>query len=247
MSFKRNTNLLRPSPSPRSCLKASSHVSIDSILKDLKNLSRRLNVAIVAFKDEYKLLERLYYKGKNQHRLSLYWRRVSEIRRLCHRLDETRVDYTVDMLRRSFFDLEAQTKSFSLAIQSGAFLQLMLALIAVVSRFRAVCQLLEENLQLILGISTNVMNLLHTALSENTTNLPLDALENDDTVIEIAGPAASTLKHDLQSSRVTMPARTILKRDVPSPAKAQGKKISEDKVKRRRKTTTDEIDDIFGL
>ena len=34
------------------------------------------------------MLERLYYKGKNQHRTALFWQRVAEMRKFGERVDE---------------------------------------------------------------------------------------------------------------------------------------------------------------
>ena len=101
--LKRDTKAPTPSSLERRLLEDSYHASIDSGLKALKGFSRRLNLALDAFRDDHKVLERLYYKGKNQHRLSLFWRRVLETRRFCQRLNEMNIDQVVDMFRKSFF------------------------------------------------------------------------------------------------------------------------------------------------
>lgn len=100
------------SPSPRNLLDESRHVSIDALLKELKICSRRTHVALNAFKDECQILERLYYKGKNQHRAALFWRSVIEIRRYCGRLDGMRIGDLIDALRSSFFG-DAHSKCVS--------------------------------------------------------------------------------------------------------------------------------------
>lgn len=88
---------------PRTSLTSSSHAHLDSALKELKLHSRRLQSAIVAHTDEYLILERVYYKGKNQHRTALFWRRVTEIRKYSNRLDGMAVNNIMDNFRYSFF------------------------------------------------------------------------------------------------------------------------------------------------
>ncbi|KAF7966293.1 hypothetical protein HWV62_33375 [Athelia sp. TMB] len=78
---------------------------IDSALKVLKSGSRRIKAACSSFHEELKLLERLYYKGKNQHRSSLFWKRVVELKRLGERLDGLYVPDMLEQLRFSFWGL----------------------------------------------------------------------------------------------------------------------------------------------
>jgi hypothetical protein len=87
----------------RSSLELSNCIFIDGALKDLKAASRRLRSACAALQDESRVLERLYYKGKNQHRSALFWRHVSEVRRYYRRLEELRLTRVVEDLRGSFF------------------------------------------------------------------------------------------------------------------------------------------------
>lgn len=89
--------------SPRGSLDAISHTSIDSVLKELKSSSRRLQTAFSVFRVELQVLERLYYKGKNQHRSALFWKRASEIKRYGERLDGMDLPTSVELLRCSFF------------------------------------------------------------------------------------------------------------------------------------------------
>jgi Domain of unknown function (DUF4477) len=81
----------------------SSHSSIDSALKALKSSSRQLHTTLSAFHDEMHVLERLYYKGKNQHRSALFWRRVCELRRYGNRIIRLKLDDLVEQSRRSFW------------------------------------------------------------------------------------------------------------------------------------------------
>ncbi|EGN93226.1 hypothetical protein SERLA73DRAFT_16640, partial [Serpula lacrymans var. lacrymans S7.3] len=76
---------------------------VDASLKDLKTCSRRLQTVSAIVGDELKILERLYYKGKNQHRSALFWKRVVEIRRYGRRLSEASLWETLELFRCSFF------------------------------------------------------------------------------------------------------------------------------------------------
>ena len=87
---------------PRSEL-ITSHSSIDSALKALKSSSKQLQATLSTFHDEMRILERLYYKGKNQHRSALFWRRVCELRRFGERIKRTQMEVLVEQTRRSFW------------------------------------------------------------------------------------------------------------------------------------------------
>jgi len=91
---------------PRSALAQAHHKEVDAVLKDLKFCSRRLKSALDTLKDELRILERLYYKGKNQHRMALFFKRVPEMRRYGRRLSELDIPERVDLLRASFVGLE---------------------------------------------------------------------------------------------------------------------------------------------
>ncbi|KIK95886.1 hypothetical protein PAXRUDRAFT_139729 [Paxillus rubicundulus Ve08.2h10] len=180
---------------PRSSLSSSHHKGIDSLLKGLKTCSRRLRAAMSSLTDELRILERLYYKNKNQHRMALFFRRVPEIRRYGQRLVELDLPGRVDLLRASFVGLNSTTDQkalsrtwshvpeqpyvsfvmerlmsystlvckvrfgefraashFTLAMQSGAFIQLIVLFAAISSRMSALLPELEEVLHL--GAST---------------------------------------------------------------------------------------------
>ncbi|KAJ4487993.1 hypothetical protein J3R30DRAFT_3256494, partial [Lentinula aciculospora] len=76
---------------------------IDSVLKDLKIYSRQLSTMMRTLVDETQILDRLHYKNKNQHRSSLFSRRINELRRYSHRAEEFQICGLVDDLRQSFF------------------------------------------------------------------------------------------------------------------------------------------------
>lgn len=89
--------------STRASLDASEHASIDSILKDLKTGTRHLHAVFSLYENEVQILQRLYYKGKNQHRSALFWKRLSEMKRYSERLDGLALLENVERLRSSFF------------------------------------------------------------------------------------------------------------------------------------------------
>lgn len=89
---------------PRTSLDHTKHASVDTVLKDLKLCARCLQTLLKAQLSEAHVLERLYYKGKNQHRGALFWRRVVEMRRFCNRVDDMHIDVVVDNFHHSFFD-----------------------------------------------------------------------------------------------------------------------------------------------
>ncbi|KAF9805501.1 hypothetical protein IEO21_09014 [Rhodonia placenta] len=89
--------------SPRSALDSASHQDVDSILKQFRSCTRRLQIALSSHRLELQVLERLYYKGKNQHRTALFWRRVVEIRRYGDRLQKMDAFNLVENIRLSFW------------------------------------------------------------------------------------------------------------------------------------------------
>ncbi|KAJ8487018.1 hypothetical protein ONZ51_g4428 [Trametes cubensis] len=146
-------------PPPLNCLSRATvdtayTPAIDAVLKQLKSSTRRLQAALASHRTELQVLERLYYKGKNQHRTALFWQRVAEMRKYGERVDEMHIDDVVESLRLAFWgDPSSRTlgsasfmhttdgcappapnRSFTLMMQSGAFLQLVLTLAAIASR-----------------------------------------------------------------------------------------------------------------
>ncbi|KAJ3867202.1 hypothetical protein EV359DRAFT_3415, partial [Lentinula novae-zelandiae] len=76
---------------------------VDSVLKDLKLSFRRLSTMTTVLADETQVLDRLHYKNKNQHRSSLFSRRINELRRYSHRTEDFQTCSLVNDLRQSFF------------------------------------------------------------------------------------------------------------------------------------------------
>lgn len=88
---------------PRSSLDSKVHSTVDGALKELKLASRELQKVFASFRLELELLDRLFYKNKNQHRGALFWRKVTEMRRFGHRLDRLKPDGLVEDARRWFW------------------------------------------------------------------------------------------------------------------------------------------------
>ncbi|OJT06068.1 hypothetical protein TRAPUB_3003 [Trametes pubescens] len=87
----------------RATIDSANTPIIDGVLKQLKACSRRLQTALACHHTELQILERLYYKGKNQHRTALFWQRVAEMRKLGERVDEMHMDDAVESLRLAFW------------------------------------------------------------------------------------------------------------------------------------------------
>ncbi|KAI5123286.1 hypothetical protein M0805_009307 [Coniferiporia weirii] len=181
MPVARHVKRPKLASTPRHDVSAPLPQKLDAVLKDLRGRARRLSVLQPCLQDELRILERLYYKGLNQHRSALFWRRVEDIRRIGKRVLEVQLRDLTDDLRYAFYveeDKERNPKilrgawsqvpdakfvnyvlertkgsielitesrkrfanayhSFSLMMQTGAFLQLTLALTAIASRLDA--------------------------------------------------------------------------------------------------------------
>lgn len=79
------------------------HAIVDSSLKHFKACAQRLSTLMTLFTEESRLLERIYYKNKNQQRSSLFWKKYEEIRRLVFRILELNPEKLVETLRYSFY------------------------------------------------------------------------------------------------------------------------------------------------
>ncbi|KAL5511823.1 hypothetical protein ACEPAH_5041 [Sanghuangporus vaninii] len=198
----------------RTDVDASLCPQIDACLKAARQCAQQIAPFESCLQDEMRILERLYYKGVNQHRSALFWRRVKEVRRLGRRVLEVRLLGLSDDLRYSFYvgeDVERNPKilksawskvpdekflsfindrlkailelicitkerlmkayhSLSLMMQTGAFLQLIVILTAIVSRLNAIMEELETILQSFLN---NLEVLLDALGYKKRTSRPL--------------------------------------------------------------------------
>ncbi|EGO18610.1 hypothetical protein SERLADRAFT_443945 [Serpula lacrymans var. lacrymans S7.9] len=216
--------------SPRNSIDPISYPLVDASLKDLKTCSRRLQTVSAIVGDELKILERLYYKGKNQHRSALFWKRVVEIRRYGRRLSEASLWETLELFRCSFFEiyegvmeplpkfticafraredemnerLMEAYRHFKLAMQTGAFIQLILLLAAITSRLLALTSELEEILQLAAMVCTRIMQVSDPARAPQH---PLGSTQNvKATEVSVVDSALDDVKITKRSLNETEP------------------------------------------
>ncbi|KAG8699690.1 hypothetical protein FRC09_006455 [Ceratobasidium sp. 395] len=87
---------------------------VGRLLKTLKSSSKNIRSGQKHLLTEMHLLERVYYKGKNQHGLSLFWRNVVSIRRMAARIYETNTPQLLEILAGMFHEEAfAGTKVFN--------------------------------------------------------------------------------------------------------------------------------------
>ncbi|KAI9064359.1 hypothetical protein FKP32DRAFT_1570669 [Trametes sanguinea] len=231
---------------PRASVDAAHTPTIDSVLKQLKACSRRLQAALSTHRTELQVLERLYYKGKNQHRTALFWQRVAEMRRLGGRVDEMHIDDVVESLRLAFWG-EPPTRttkllkgpwthcpdakalmfvmercsacctlvdrarqrllraydSFTLMMQSGAFLQLVLVLAAIASRLSILLTEVRAAAELSWSASLRALRTLYPTEAGKVRPLVKTELHEPTPAAPLAAPSASRSR----SPRNTDPGR----------------------------------------
>ncbi|EJD06009.1 uncharacterized protein FOMMEDRAFT_166306 [Fomitiporia mediterranea MF3/22] len=191
MPAARHAKRPRLSSVPRREINASTHPKIDKVLKAARLCVQQITPLETCLHDEMRILERIYYKGVNQHRMALFWKRTQEVRRVGKRVLEIQCSGLLDDLRYSFYIDEGSERSpkvlrgawcqvpdakflnfvydrlkdiidllnvakerftkafhsFSLMMQTGAFLQLILILTAIVSRLNAIVEELHTALE----------------------------------------------------------------------------------------------------
>ena len=103
MPPQRRVTLPTPVCAPRNSVNQESHPVVDAVLKDLKICTRRLQAALSSHRTELQVLEKLHYKGNNQHRTALFWRRVADIKRSARRIEELELFDVVEKVRLSFW------------------------------------------------------------------------------------------------------------------------------------------------
>ncbi|KAF8894576.1 hypothetical protein BD779DRAFT_1501870 [Infundibulicybe gibba] len=164
----------------------------------LKKLSRRLRAAFSTYRDELEVLDRLYYKNRNQHSAALFWKRVEEMRRYCTRLNKMNLGPIVEEVRISLLPsgprenlqpvkevqssrlnrativssrrhlavaitLADKVSSFHIAMQTGAFLQLILTISAIASRLMALTTEIGNTARLITSVLDRILSSLDHA------------------------------------------------------------------------------------
>lgn len=88
---------------PRTTLDARLHSDVDLFLKTLKGSHKRFQTAFASMQVEGQVLERIFYKGKNQHRGSLLWRKLSDLRKFTRRTEALAPSQTMTAFCQSFF------------------------------------------------------------------------------------------------------------------------------------------------
>lgn len=78
--------------------------TITQLLKQLKSGYKNVRSSQKQLFAEMHILERVYYKGKNQHGLSLFWRSVVSVRRMSGRIYETNVPRLLEILGGMFHE-----------------------------------------------------------------------------------------------------------------------------------------------
>ncbi|KAK7054932.1 hypothetical protein VNI00_003395 [Paramarasmius palmivorus] len=274
--------------SERVDLPAEHHPTVDTILKELKQVSKRLQTYLTVFDGEIKVLERLYYKGKNQHRPALFWKRVTEMRRYGKRVEQLQLVNFFEDIRLSFFRESNSSQSkvaqifldslsrrkiykrdlataialprfppkeekmqdifraFTLEMQTGAFVHLILTVLGISSRLG----LLVKDLHSLLVDARSMITRL-TAIYQPSAAAKLpdttDGRAVEDPANELLQPAMPVLPLPTPQviPVVTVKPRVVVEQSKPTareskPAKANVTKPGRSKKKRN------EIDDIFG-
>lgn len=101
---------------PRSNVSKTVARSVDTVLKELRACSRQFAALEPCLQDELLILERLYYKGVNQHRMAKFWKRVQELRRLGKRILEIELLSLVEDLRYAFYVNEGFERTYVVVI-----------------------------------------------------------------------------------------------------------------------------------
>ncbi|KAG9097969.1 hypothetical protein FRC06_006958 [Ceratobasidium sp. 370] len=78
--------------------------SVSHLLKALKTSNKHVRANQKLLLTELHLLERVYYKGKNQHGLSLFWRSVVSTRRMASRIYEVNAPRLLEILASMFHE-----------------------------------------------------------------------------------------------------------------------------------------------
>ncbi|KAG7452556.1 uncharacterized protein BT62DRAFT_1070308 [Guyanagaster necrorhizus] len=297
------SRLYRPPPTnqrPRDTLDQVLHLPVDSALKELKKCRNQFKVILATFQDEHHILERLYYKGKNQHNSALFWKRVAETRRYCSRLYELDLGKLIDDVQLSFFDANTANKkkalkgawtyypdpkfvaymrnrlelvynlasktharltqayrSLSLAMQSGAFIQYIVLLVAIVSRMDILTVELLAGVQQASFTLRQLYDILEKLAPlpspeivpqglDIINSAPLDPSALDCLVLGMITPETNAFRTPNSLPSVTH--KFSLHRDQGIPTQA-GEVVDIIKRKRTRTKTKkkDEIDDIFSF
>ncbi|KZT68972.1 hypothetical protein DAEQUDRAFT_727148 [Daedalea quercina L-15889] len=199
---------------PKASLDSAAQSDINSVLKQLKTCTRRLQTALASHALEMQVLERLYYKGKNQHRTALFWRNVTEIRRYGERMagmglyglaERMRISFwgeaalqntkllkgswshspdakTVMFVMRRCSDacsllqkardrLSAAYHSFTLVMQTAAFLPLVLTLVAITSRLDLLLVEVQSSMEVAQTACRRLLQILDPEMADDSRHV----------------------------------------------------------------------------
>jgi hypothetical protein len=87
---------------PRADLSPAVYSTVDAALKQLQIAAKRTKRLVATLAEEQAVLDRLYYKGNNQHRAALFWRRVADLRRNTRRVIDIPVHERITTLAHAF-------------------------------------------------------------------------------------------------------------------------------------------------
>ncbi|KDR81569.1 hypothetical protein GALMADRAFT_239595 [Galerina marginata CBS 339.88] len=96
---------------PRASIQPARYGGIDTELKNLKLLARRLQPILTIHSTELQIFQRLCYKNKNQHRGALFWRNVIEVRRFLERIESLNLCDSINAFRSKFYDTTQSVNS----------------------------------------------------------------------------------------------------------------------------------------
>ncbi|KAH7096106.1 hypothetical protein BKA62DRAFT_625359 [Auriculariales sp. MPI-PUGE-AT-0066] len=98
--------------------------AVDGALKLLRGAAKRVQAVEEGHAAELAILRRLHYKNRNQHRISLFWRRVEEVKRLASRLEQVQLGDLVHWVRLGFHPEPSSVESSTQTLFKGAWTRL---------------------------------------------------------------------------------------------------------------------------
>lgn len=107
---RRKLQFPRYSSTAKEQLEQALVTSVDACLKELRKIIRKLSTTFEAHAVEVAIIQRIVYKSRNQHKNSLFWRNLTETRRMAARVEEVAIGSLIDSFRSTFYS-EATGKS----------------------------------------------------------------------------------------------------------------------------------------
>ncbi|KAH9946177.1 uncharacterized protein BXZ73DRAFT_37079 [Epithele typhae] len=209
----------------RSTLATQFQPDVDALLKRLRTCTRRLRVVLASHRTELQVLERLYYKGKNQHRTALFWQRVAEMRRYGGRVEEMHLWDVVESLRLSFWG-EASERTSKLLKGPWTKYPDASSILYVLERCSSCCTLIDKTQERLLSVyqafnlmmqTSAFLQLIVTlsAIASRLSTLLLEARGALDIAWSAAYCALQVL-HPSDLSKVVRPLQTAELQSIPA-------------------------------